>query len=136
MELDTETYCRGCGAALAWRITRTLPQLLPLDTEPHEDGTVRVDDDNSATVLAGSALARARARGVRLYARHIAGQHCPDLWPAESGEIAGKSESEIRKVPSFLGFRPLDTTAPTSLFPDQTPPPGVGTSTGAPTEKP
>ncbi|WP_194820519.1 hypothetical protein [Nocardia sp. XZ_19_385] len=136
MELDAETYCHGCGAPLAWRITRSLPQLTPLDIEPSEDGTVRVDDDNSATILAGPALARARAQRAVLYARHIQGQDCPDLWPAQSGEFANEFKSEIPKVPSFLAFRPPDTTAPTSLFPDQARQPGVGTPSRAPTETP
>ncbi|MGW0247933.1 hypothetical protein ACWDYH_14995 [Nocardia goodfellowii] len=106
MELDAETYCHGCGAPLAWRITRSRPVLLPLDTEPHEDGTVRVDDDNSATVLHGAALAHARTQGARLYARHIAGRDCPDVWPDAGGADAAICVVAYRIPNSNSGNRP------------------------------
>ncbi|KAA8887708.1 hypothetical protein F3087_18850 [Nocardia colli] len=138
MELDTETYCRGCGAPLAWRLTRTTARLLPLDVEPNEHGRVRVDSDNSATVLSGGELLLTRVQGVPLYVHHVAGVGCPDVWPADAGRVALARladepntviASQARAAAGSLAGRPADTKAPTSLFPAGAAAPGVGTHT-------
>ncbi|WP_141717679.1 hypothetical protein [Nocardia altamirensis] len=101
MELDTETYCRGCGAPLAWRLTRTTARLLPLDVWPCEQGRVRVYDNNSATVLTGGELLLTRAQGVALYAHHVAGQGCPDVWPADAGRVAAARLIDSTVLPTI-----------------------------------
>ncbi|MCP2281075.1 hypothetical protein [Nocardia amikacinitolerans] len=84
-ELDTETYCRGCGAPLAWRYLRATGMPLSLDVEPCKDGTVEVITFHDARVLNGAELLFARADdGRTLHALH----QCPDVWPADAGRVA------------------------------------------------
>ncbi|MBF6483854.1 hypothetical protein IU431_06740 [Nocardia otitidiscaviarum] len=72
MELDTESYCRICGAPLAWRYLRNA--LVPLNVEPDPTGGVYVRDDNTAELVTPcSALAP------QLYSVHEPGIGCPDL---------------------------------------------------------
>ncbi|WP_330182813.1 hypothetical protein OHB26_03620 [Nocardia sp. NBC_01503] len=87
MELEIETFCRLCGAPLAWRYIEH-NWLVPLDVEPSENGTVAVSTDNIGHTLEGTALATSRTCGVPpLYTLHQPGPGCPDLC------ISGGTES-------------------------------------------
>ncbi|WP_280429847.1 hypothetical protein [Nocardia brasiliensis] len=88
MELDTETYCRLCGAPLAWRYVGR-NDLVPLDVEPSDNGTVAVSTDNMGRALDGVHLEVSRACGVPLYTVHRAGPGCPDLCVSYPGSLTG-----------------------------------------------
>lgn len=70
------TLCRSCGALILWVVMASTNRRMPLDAEPHTDGTIELQDDVTAGVLKGDVLAEARAAGVPLYRSHFAS--CPN----------------------------------------------------------
>lgn len=68
--------CRSCGAAILWATSPT-GKRIPLDANPHPDGTVQLDAA-VARVLKDAELhyARSVAVGPTLYLSHFA--TCPD----------------------------------------------------------
>jgi hypothetical protein len=68
--------CRGCRAPI-WKLANDTTRLLgPIEVDPHERGNITVDlAAGSYRVLAGPALAAARAEGRPLHRNHFA--DCP-----------------------------------------------------------
>lgn len=69
--------CRTCAAPIYWAINKSTHKAAPIDVIASPDGNCRLDyDEEEYDVLAGEALAAARAEGVRLHTSHF--QTCPD----------------------------------------------------------
>jgi hypothetical protein len=47
--------CRSCGAAITWTVT-VAGKRMPLDDQPHPDGTVLIDPDGRSRVPAKADL--------------------------------------------------------------------------------
>lgn len=66
--------CRSCGAAILWATTPS-NKSMPLDAEPHPEGTIQAVNGEAVT-LRFSELAVARAERVPLYRSHFG--TCPN----------------------------------------------------------
>jgi hypothetical protein len=64
--------CRSCGAPMIWAVMASTKRRMPLDAEPHPDGTIEIQPDGTYGVLKGDVLAEARAAGAKLYRSHFA----------------------------------------------------------------
>jgi hypothetical protein len=68
--------CRSCGAPMIWAVMASTKRRMPLDAEPHPEGTIALQPDGTAGWLKGDVLAEARAAGAKLYRSHFAS--CPN----------------------------------------------------------
>lgn len=69
--------CRSCKAPVIWARTMGTGSLMPLENQPHDFGTIRLEDDGvSCTVLAQLEAAAEREKGRKLYRSHFAS--CPN----------------------------------------------------------
>lgn len=64
--------CRSCGAAIIWATVTPSGKTMPVDAEPHPEGTVRWHQDggNVVEVLGGELLATVREIGAAIGAMH------------------------------------------------------------------
>jgi len=86
MHALTEDACQSCDARIVW-VKTTHGGRMPLDAEPHEEGSILVAfarDEPMGVVLTGDVLAWARDNDATLYRSHFAS--CPDAeqWRHES----------------------------------------------------
>lgn len=64
--------CRSCGDPVRWAIVKGSEKRMPLNVQPTQLGSVWLDPGGRAVVLAPAALARAKAKGERLWMPHHA----------------------------------------------------------------
>ena len=70
--------CRSCGAPILWARTEA-GKSIPLDSEPHPGGTIRIDDANPPLAIVVTIYAATPDElfgGAPLYRSHFA--TCPD----------------------------------------------------------
>jgi hypothetical protein len=83
MTVHQLTACRSCGHPILFAVNIDTGRRIPLDPEPADDGTVRLDPaSNNAKVLKRDQATNARDIGIPLHRAHFA--TCPhaDQWRA------------------------------------------------------
>jgi hypothetical protein len=72
--------CRYCGATIFWAKHKRTEKPAPIDDEASSDGNIALDlEEETYTVLTGTPLEEARARGQHLHTNHF--MTCPSPPP-------------------------------------------------------
>lgn len=59
--MPDRTLCRSCNAPILWVVMASTKRRMPLDAEPHTDGTIEIQPDGTAGWLKGDVLELAHA---------------------------------------------------------------------------